>query len=219
MLMFKMKTVFVIKIMFLVAFLNGQRVNAYTHSGTDVTIDIPSVLNQSSKFGMVPTSSEIRVKNELLQLKQSNPLEFQEKLANHFMNTAELQGWLFEVQDGIDSVGKAKTIAKWSLYQALQRNWSQIRTISINASAFQTWTEFSPYLIDRLNTIQYHSKDRQNNFVFSVENWGRVMVSPNFQSASWILNADSRYDGNRLQRGLINVRVPREISRDATKGM
>lgn len=198
------------KMLFLILFASSSIASAYTQSGTEITNNISSVIRQSSQFGMVPTSSEIRVKNELLQMKKSNPLEFHQKLTDSFMNTAELQGWLFEVQDGMDQVAKAKSIAKWSLYQALQKNWSQIRTISINSNASQTWSEFSPYLVDRLNTIHYQSKDRENNFVFAVEDWGRVIVSPNFRSARWILNADARYDGNQLERGLGNIRIPRK---------
>lgn len=189
---------------------HSQVGQTYTQVGTEVTANIQRTLNQSLKFGMRPTLSETRVKEELLRLKRQNPLEFRQKLADAFTNTAEFQGWLLEVQDGVEQVAKAKSIAKWSFYQALQRNWPQVKTISININASEDWTDFAPYLIDKLNGIQYQSKDRQNNFIFVVEDWGRVMVSPNFRSASWRLNVDSRYDGNQIQRGLMNMRIPRE---------
>ncbi len=186
---------------------------AYSDRGTVPTGRVLNALVTAKSLGLRAQKLEVRTKKELEKLKKKSPLKFDELMADNLNNSAEYQGWIYEVRDGSKSTEKAKAIAKLQLREIFQKNWSALKSTTVNTNATDNWKEFEPNLVEQLNNIVYHSRDKKGRYVFVVDQWATAYVSKDFKETQWILHIHSMYDGNKLQAGAENITVPKESAK------
>ncbi len=163
-------------------------------------------ISRAEKFGLKIPAHERKIKNELVRLKSSNKKEFQRRLSQNIENPTLLQGYLQEVNDGLKTVEKAKTIAKYQIYIKVEEDWDIIRTTALNTRVDRSFQQFRSKLLDDLEGL-YYLRTTPQGYLFQVGQWAYVTVSKNLRSIIWRIEYNSKYDNNRLEEGAEDIQI------------
>lgn len=194
---------FIASIVFL-GVLCAQNAHAYRSEGVE-RINPTSVMKQADKEGLVISSHERTVKKDLLKLKRTNPKEFERKLGQGLENSSQFQGYLLEVQEGLQKVENAKKIAKIHLFKKIQSDWNIIKTSALNTRVDKSFASYKSKLKADLDGLYYIKFDE--GYVFQVGQWGYVTVSKSLKNINWRVEFNSKYDKNQLEEGAENIQI------------
>jgi hypothetical protein len=182
--------------------------HGYTAKGTSKISSVNIEVVKAKKLGLSESKSAAKTKKEFGELKKKSPLKFDELMADNLGNPSEIQGYLYEVRDGIDKVEQAKILAKSKLFEAVKERWSDVKNTTLNEDTAEKFEDFSSPLKIELEKIEYRSQTRSNTFVFVVSDWATALVSSDLRSVDWVLRINGMYDANKLQAGMEAVTVP-----------
>lgn len=188
---------------FLVSIISLSAV-AYKNSGFE-RVNPDNIIKKATKQGLVIPSKEKIVKRDLTTLKKKKPKEFEAKVKNGIENPAFYQGYLLEVQDGLDKVQKAKNIAKFVLYEKVENNWDVLKLTVLNSVSESRFARFKSVLISQLQDIIYIGQ--RQGYRFEVGQWGYATVSNNLSAVTWQIEFATKGDNNPLEEGAENIQI------------
>ncbi|MBX9765938.1 MAG: hypothetical protein K2X47_01590 [Bdellovibrionales bacterium] len=175
-------------------------------------------LSRAQKALFKLTREELRVKSEIESLKKQNRLKFEQALENTLENSTRYQSYLFEIRDGRKKVESAKVIAKHHMYQAIQKNWEDLKLTVMNSNGATSWKTFEPDLRLKIDEVVYTPMKRTEKgaeqFGFNFRDWGQVVVTrpkKGAQTLKWVLTVNSNRDGIETPAGLDQIQVADEL--------
>lgn len=178
---------------------------AYRAQGVENIRNLNSYLKKAEAEGLRIPTRERAVKREFQKLQKKSESEFKAKLENKFENSTQLQGYLFEIRDGLAKTEKAKQVAKLVVFEKVKEDWDILKTTVLNSFGTQTFEQFKPKLVEKLNQAVY--VPAKDGFSFEVADWAIVLVLPSLQTVRWKIQFNSKYDGNTLEEGAEKIKV------------
>jgi len=188
----------------------AQGAHAYTNQGVDI-VNPRITLRLADKEGLSIGKHERRIKNELVALKKKHPKQFEEKLAQGLENTDSYQSYLLEIKDGLKQLEEAKKIAKFVVYQKVEKNWDEIKLTALNVHADKTFKKFRYSLLKMLNeklvNIKPKKSDGKEGYHFEVSQWAYLTVDPSLKNIAWKIQFEHAYDNNQLEKGAEDIKI------------
>lgn len=178
---------------------------AYRAQGVENIRNLNSYLKKAESEGLRITNRERIIKRDFQKLKKRSESEFKAKLESKLENSTELQGYLFEIRDGLAKTEKAKQVAKLVVLEKVQEDWDILKTTVLNSFGTQTFKQFKPKLVEKLNQAVY--VPAKDGFSFEIAEWAVVMVLPSLQTVRWKIQFNAKYDSNTLEEGAEKIKV------------
>lgn len=187
-----------------------------------------SKLIEDSDFA--PSRLEKVIKGNLIDYKMNNPKRFY-SLKNDRPNSALHMSFFNEVDEAVpllmpgspkasppkgksyyehfmskSQIAKARIIAKQKMYEAIKRNWPDLKNTIFNEFAFNDWESGKAFVTRVLNEKFYYVGRRYNNqYSFQLEGAGFVVLrGTDLKSGFVYLIVDPRLDSNKIPDWAMN---------------
>ncbi len=178
---------------------------AYMTQGVQNIRNINKTLKSASKAGLDIPAKEKAIKKQITKLKKKNKKEFEEKLASKIENPSFYQGYLEEVNVGLNKTEKAKQLAKWVLLQQIEKDWKILETTIFNKYDANSLKQYKAKLLEQLNGAVFVPSKK--GLSFEVADWGIALVLPTQTTIRWKIQFNSRYDNNELEEGADKIKI------------